>query len=88
MRDAHKLNMAELNDVTHLIRHLNQGRNIFVTRNSKSFIDQGKREQLQSAFRISAMTPEEVVDRLSKQEGWTIPVSAPQASISGRSRET
>lgn len=72
MRDAHKLNMSELNDVNYLLRHQTQGRTIFVTRNSANFIDNGKRDRIQAVLQISVMTPEEAVDHLSKEHGWSV----------------
>lgn len=72
MRDTHKLSISEINDVSHLVRHLTLGRTIFVTRNAASFIEQGKREKLRSIFQVSVLTPEETVAYLSKEEGWKV----------------
>lgn len=73
MRDTHRLNMAELNDVNHLMRHHNLGRDIFVTLNAVSFIDAGKREKLKSILKISVMTPDEVVAHIAEEQGWPVP---------------
>ncbi|MBY0370590.1 hypothetical protein K2X33_07890 [bacterium] len=67
MRDTHRLNMSELNDVNHLLRHLTLERTIFVTQNNASFIDGGKRDQIFAALQISVMTPEEAVAHIKKK---------------------
>lgn len=72
MRDTHKLNMSELNDVNFLLRHLTLGSTIFVTRNAANFIDHGKREKIRAVLQISVMTPEEAVAHLSKEQGWPV----------------
>ena len=72
MRDTHKLNLSELNVINHLLRHHTQGRTIFVTRNAAIFIENGKREKIQSVLQISIMTPEEAVSHLSEQHGWPV----------------
>lgn len=72
-RDVHKLPMGQLNDVSHLLRHQSLGHSIFVTANMNTFIEQGKRERLQTAFAIVVMTPDEVVAMLKEKEGWTPP---------------
>jgi hypothetical protein len=64
LRDPQRLNMTEVNDVAHLIRHHSLGHAIFITTNSKNFITEGKRERLQVAFKISILTPEEAVTAL------------------------
>jgi hypothetical protein len=69
-KDSQKLNMSEINDVAHLIKHHDSKNEIFVTKNNKDFIDEGRRELLRSYFGVVAMTPEEAVDMLSKTEGW------------------
>lgn len=66
-KSAHKLDMVELNDVVHIITHYVSKNELFVTRNRKSFIDQGKRERLRSAYGIIVLTPEEAVQILSKE---------------------
>lgn len=76
-RDVHKLDMAQLNDVSHLIRHQTLGNSIFVTCNTRDFIEQGKREKLQATFKIVVMTPDEVVSQLRETEGWTSSKKAP-----------
>ena len=68
-RDSHRLNMTEVNDVVHLLRHLTLGHFIFVT-NAPSFIAEGKREKLQAAFRTVILTPEETVIALKETEPW------------------
>lgn len=73
MRDAHRLNMTEVNDVAHLIRHHTLGHSMFVTNNTKDFIANGKREQLQNAFKLVVLTPDEAVTVLCKSESWEIP---------------
>lgn len=63
-RDTHRLNMTEINYVSHLISHHNSHRSIFVTANTGEFIDQGKRQRLLAAFKIVVYTPEETVEIL------------------------
>lgn len=72
MRDPQRLNMSELNDVNHLLRHIAMDRTIFVTLNTASFIDDGKREKILRALQVSVMTPEEAVAHLSKEQGWSV----------------
>lgn len=69
-KDSQKLNMGEINDVAHLLKHHGSKNELFVTINQKDFIEAGKREQLKAAFGIIAMTPDEAVQMLSKIEGW------------------
>jgi len=64
-RDAHRLSIAEVNDVAHLLRHHTQGRTIFVTTNAENFIVDGKRERL-AALKIIVLTPEEAIVALEK----------------------
>lgn len=59
-RDAHRLSIAEVNDVAHLLRHYSQGRTIFVTTNTENFIEDGRRERL-AALKIIVLTPEEAI---------------------------
>jgi len=70
-RDPRKLNMTEINDIVHLLRHQTLGHTVFVTSNVRDFIEQGKRERLQTVFKIVVMTPEETVGMLKQVEGWT-----------------
>lgn len=72
-KDPNKLNMGEINNVAHLIKHHSSKNEIFVTLNLKSFIEDGKREKLKNAFGIVAMTPEETVHMLGELEGWIKP---------------
>jgi len=72
-RDAHKLDMAQINDVAHLVRHHSLGHSVFVTLNQRDFIDDGKRKRLHAIFKILVMTPEEVVTMLHETEGWDLP---------------
>jgi len=72
MRDTHRLNMSELNDVNHLLRHFTLGRSIFVTRNTACFIEGGMRERIQSSLQILVMTPDEAVAHISKEKGWPV----------------
>lgn len=66
MRDPHRLDRIEVNDVAHLLRHHSLGHAIFVTNNEKNFIADGKRERLEAAFKILILTPEETVQALSE----------------------
>jgi len=75
-RDPHRLNMTEVNAVAHLMKHHALGHSIFVTNDSDSFISEGKRERLKSAFKIVILTPEEAVGSLSESETWTAKASA------------
>jgi hypothetical protein len=78
MRDTHRLNISELNDVNHLLRHLTLGRTIFITRNTASFIADGKRDKILAVLPVSIMTPEEAVAHLSKEQAW--PLNGKQGS--------
>ena len=71
-KNSQKLQMNEINDIIHLIRHHASQNEIFVTGNLISFINDGRREQLKSYFDVVAMTPEETVQRLHEVEGWSI----------------
>lgn len=68
LRDPQRLNMNEINDVTHLLRHHTLGHTIFVTTNAQNFIVEGKRERLHSLFKILVLTPEETVVALGKPD--------------------
>ena len=65
-KDPIRLNMAEINEVAHILRHHALGRSIFVTTNAVDFITNGKREHLQAAFNILVLTPDETVDALKQ----------------------
>jgi hypothetical protein len=67
-RDPAKLHMTELNDIILLIRHHSIRNDIFVTENTKSYIDDGHQESLKSAYGILAMTPEQAVRNLVEFE--------------------
>jgi hypothetical protein len=69
-KDSLKLNMGEVNDVAHLVRHHTSKNEFFVTHNRKDFIDDGKRERLKASFGILAVTPDEAVQTLTTIEGW------------------
>lgn len=68
-RDSAKLRMSEINNVVYLIKHHSTKNDIFVTANTKNYIENGHQERLKSAFGILAMTPEETVNALSKVVG-------------------
>ena len=67
-RDPHRLNMTEVNDVTHLIRHHALGHSFFVTTNVRDFIADGKRERIKAISKIMILTPEEAVALLKESE--------------------
>jgi hypothetical protein len=69
-KDPLKLNMAEINNVAHLLKHHGSKNELFITANLKDFIDGGRRELLKSHFGVVAMTPVEAVDMLKEIEGW------------------
>ncbi len=69
-QDSQRLDIHQINDVAHLVKHHGSKNELFVTHNQKSFIEKGKRERLKEAFGIIAMTPEETVEMLGKIEGW------------------
>ena len=48
-------------DVDHLLAHIIEKRDYFVTSDEKDFIKNGKREKLKSEFGVEIMTPEEFV---------------------------
>lgn len=76
-RDAHRLSLAEVNDVAHLLRHFTQGRTIFVTTNTETFIAGGRRERL-AALKIIVLTPDEAILAIEK--------SAPAPTSAARKR--
>jgi hypothetical protein len=65
-RDKSRLNMTEVNDVAHIARHSQSGNEYFVTGN-ESLI--GRRERL-ALHGVIAMTPEEAVKSIARNEGW------------------
>ncbi len=69
-KDALKLNMTEVNDVAHLVKHHTRKHEFFVTENLKVFITDGARERLKSSLGIITVTPIEVVSMLSKLNEW------------------
>lgn len=70
LKDCDKLNMAQVNDVSHLIKHHLSRNELFVTGNRRDFLDDGRREALKSAFGVVAMTPADAVAILGRMEGW------------------
>jgi hypothetical protein len=64
-RDAHRLNITEVNNVAHLLNHHTSGRTIFVTKNAEVFLADGKRERL-ATLKIIVLTPEETVVALEQ----------------------
>lgn len=69
-RNANKLSISEVNDVAHLIKHHGSERSLFVTTNSDTFINGGRRESLKAAFGIVTVTPLELVAKLCDENGW------------------
>lgn len=69
-RDSQKLNMGEINDVAHLVKHHASKHEFFVTVNLGGLIQNGRRESLKSCFGIIAVTPDEAVQMLGSLEGW------------------
>ncbi len=69
-RDPLKLNINEINNVAHVIKHHANKYEIFVTANEKVFIENGRREKLKGAFGILTMTPVEAVRMLGQMQGW------------------
>ncbi len=69
-RDVQRLNMTEVNDVAHLVRHHLSGNELFVTGHAECFIEGGRRDLLKANFGVVAMTPEETVRMLSETHGW------------------
>ena len=67
LRDSQKLDMGEINDVVHLVKHHFRKNELFITHNIEGFIEGGKRESLRASFGIVAMTPDEAVLSLSKK---------------------
>jgi hypothetical protein len=45
-------------------------RSVFVTSNTRDFIDDGRRERLNTVFKIVVMTPEETVTMFQKTHSW------------------
>jgi len=54
-------NQGRLADIDHLLGHILEKRDYFITSNTKDFIDKGKREKLRSLFGIVILTPEEFI---------------------------
>ena len=69
-KDPHKLNMTEINNVAHLIKHHSSKNELFLTLN-EGVLETARRERLKTSFGIVAMTPEEAVQTLGELEGWT-----------------
>ena len=69
-KDSQRLNMGEINNVAHLVKHSISKNEFFVTHNLKDYITGGKREVLRGSFGIVTVTPDEAVDMLKKLEGW------------------
>lgn len=69
-RDSHRLSITEVNAVAHLQRHVTNARSVFVTSNTRDFIDDGRRERLNTVFKIVVMTPEETVTMFQKTHSW------------------
>ncbi len=70
-KDPLKLDMTEINNVAHLIKHHASKNEIFVTADTRSFIEGGRRESLKAQFGILAMTPDEAVRMLCELQGWS-----------------
>lgn len=70
-KDHEKLDNNQSNDVMHLMSHFFAASDIFVTNNTKDFINDGRREKLKAAFQITVMTAEEAVTDLSAKHGWS-----------------
>src|SRR6185312_9453142 len=51
-KDSQKLNMGEINDVAHMLKHHSSKNELFITHNLKDFIEEGKRERLKAGFGI------------------------------------
>lgn len=68
-RDPQRLNIGEVNDVAHLLRHHSLGHSLFVTTNVDNFIADGKREKLLAAFKLIVLTPDEAVQVLEQSDG-------------------
>lgn len=69
-RPSDKLDMTEINQVAHIVKHHGTKNEFFITRNTAHFIDGGKRERLKASFGILVMTPEDVVHTLMEIEAW------------------
>lgn len=65
------LNENQQSDVMHLLAHVTAKADVFVTNNTKDFVNDGRREQLKTKFQITVMTAEEVVTDLSSKNGWS-----------------
>ena len=71
-KDPTKLELWEYNEVVHLSKHHERKNEFFVTRNTKIFVEDGKRERLKEVFGILIVSPEEVVELITKMQGWNI----------------
>lgn len=69
-KDSQKLDLGEMNNVTHLMKHHERKNEFFITQNLKDFIESGKQDRLRSTYGIVIMTPDEVVGALTHLEGW------------------
>ncbi|HNU62165.1 MAG TPA: hypothetical protein PKL04_08195 [Methanofastidiosum sp.] len=58
-------NEGRLADIDHLIGHILEKRDYFVTSNTKDFIDNRKRENLKSEFDLNILTPKEFIESVS-----------------------
>lgn len=82
-RDPNRLNMTEVNEVAHIIRHHTMGRSIFITNNVAVLIADGKREGLKTAFQIVVSTPEEAVSALQNAADTATQEVAPKVAKRG-----
>jgi len=69
-RDAQKLNMTEINQIAHLIKHHSSKNDIFVTENPSYFAEERYRELLKVYFGIVVMSPEETVGAMERSKSW------------------
>ena len=69
-KDPMKLNLKEINNVAHLIKHHSVKNEIFVAAKESEFITSGRRDLLKSYFGIIVMTPDEAVEALTELQGW------------------
>jgi hypothetical protein len=65
------LKPSDVGDILHLLAHHDGGSAIFVTNNSRHFIDGGRQQLLKERWAIEVMTPAEVVTYLRQQYNWT-----------------
>lgn len=69
-KDSQKLELAEMNNVAHLVKHHERQCEFFVTGNLKDFIESGKQGRLKASYGINAVSADELVDLLKEKEGW------------------